>query len=230
MWVVVVFFVFFSFFFFFFFPNTFPPKDEAGTAAYKTVELDDILDQKPVQHREVGTHESEAFLALFSQFGGLRILEGGAESGFKKVKPESWRPRLLKVKGRKFPRVTEVPLDRSSLNCGDVFILDAGSVLYQWSGKESSAQERGRGSQLTRCISSERNSRAKVQVEDQGKESDAFWAALPGGKGPIAPACAGGVDDAPEDLGSGSDSKALYRWVVVGWVLCGCFVFFLLFF
>jgi hypothetical protein len=167
---------------------------------------------EPVQHREVGGHESEAFLALFSQFGGLRIMEGGAESGFKKVKPESWRPRLLKVKGRKFPRVTEVPLDRSSLNSGDVFIRDAGSVLYQWSGKESSATERGRGSQLTRCISSERNSRAKVQVEDQGKESDAFWAALPGGKGPIAPACVGGVDDAPEDLGSGADSKTISRW------------------
>lgn len=186
-------------------------QDEAGTAAYKTVELDDTLDQKPTQHREVGGHESEAFLRLFAQFGGLRILEGGAETGFKKVTAESWRPRLLRVKGRKFPRVTEVPLSRKSLNAGDVFILDAGATLYQWSGTESSAQERGRGSQLTRCISSERNTRAKVVVEDQGKESDAFWAALPEGKGAIAPAIAGGVDDAPDDLGSGAGSKSLWK-------------------
>lgn len=184
-------------------------QDEAGTAAYKTVELDDTLDQKPVQHREVGGHESQAFLALFGQFGGLRIMEGGAETGFKHVKPEAWRPRLLKVKGRKFPRVSEVPLERTSLNSGDVFILDAGNTLFQWSGKESSAQERGRGSQLTRCISSERNSRAKVIVEEEGKESDAFWAAIPGGKGPVAAAFLGGVDDAPEDVGSGT--KAIYK-------------------
>ena len=30
-------------------------QDEYGTAAYKTVELDTLLDDKPVQHREVET-------------------------------------------------------------------------------------------------------------------------------------------------------------------------------
>lgn len=147
----------------------------AGTAAYKTVELDDVLDQKPVQHREVSGHESEAFLALFVPFGGLRIAEGGVESGFNVVKPETWRARLLQVKGRRFPRVKEVPMHRNSLNQGDVFILDLGTTVYQWSGKDSSPKERGRGSQLTRCISSERKSRAVVKVEDDGRESDAFW-------------------------------------------------------
>ena len=40
-------------------------RDEMGTAAYKTVELDDLLDGAPIQHREVMKHESEAFKGLF---------------------------------------------------------------------------------------------------------------------------------------------------------------------
>lgn len=36
-----------------------------------------------------------------------------------------------------------------------------------------------------------------------------FAQALPGGKGPIAPASAGGADDAPEDVGPGT--RALYK-------------------
>ena len=40
-------------------------KDEYGTAAYKTVELDTYLDDAAVQHREVQGHESQMFLDLF---------------------------------------------------------------------------------------------------------------------------------------------------------------------
>ncbi|XP_021369925.1 gelsolin-like protein 1 [Mizuhopecten yessoensis] len=40
-------------------------QDEYGTAAYKTVELDTLLDDKPIQHREVQDHESELFKSYF---------------------------------------------------------------------------------------------------------------------------------------------------------------------
>ena len=40
-------------------------QDEYATAAYKTVELDTLLDDKPVQHREVEGRESALFLTYF---------------------------------------------------------------------------------------------------------------------------------------------------------------------
>ncbi len=43
-----------------------------------------------MQHREVQGHESELFVSYFADQGGVRILEGGFESGFNIVKPESW--------------------------------------------------------------------------------------------------------------------------------------------
>lgn len=49
-------------------------QDEAGVAAYKTVELDDYLGGAPVQHREVEGHESKGFLNYFKSKGGVRYM------------------------------------------------------------------------------------------------------------------------------------------------------------
>ncbi len=127
-------------------------QDEAGTAVYKTIELDTYLKDVPVQHREVQGHESPLFLSYFPN--GVRILEGGVASGFQHVSPTEYKvrpsarclssvylffiffnkgltffttnqPRLLQLKGRRTVRAQQVPLSRDSLNSGDVFILGA---------------------------------------------------------------------------------------------------------
>ena len=104
------------------------------------MELDDILGQIPVQHREVQDHESSLFRSYFKDF---QILDGGAESGFHHVSAAEYKPKLLQIRINKkgpFSRhdvgaglvIKQVPLSFTSLNQGDVFIFDGGLVLYQW--------------------------------------------------------------------------------------------------
>jgi gelsolin len=167
-------------------------QDEAGTAAYKTVELDDYLGGLPVQYREVQGFESERFLSLFPK---IVIQHGGIDSGFKHVEAEKYRHRLLHIKGTiKQTVVREVPLNHASLNSGDVFILDEGMTLYQFQGKGASGGEKSKAAQIARGIDDERGSKVQIHVleedgEDKatGKEAEDFkhfWAAV-GGKHPI---------------------------------------------
>jgi len=108
-------------------------------------------------------------------------MDGGVESGFKHVPIEKYRPRLLHVRGRKNFRVTEVPLHGNSLCCNDMFILDAGLVIYNWIGSKCNPFEKFKASSVCNSIKEERKSVPKVVPIEQGKESDEFWKLL-GGK------------------------------------------------
>jgi len=179
-------------------------QDEAGTAAYKTVELDDFLGGEPIQHREVQDHESEAFANLFP--AGIRILEGGVASGFRHVKPEDYKPRLLHVKGRKIPRITQVATLATSMNSGDVFVLDLGLRILQWNGARSHKTEKNRAAILSRAIDDERAGKPSVTVYSQGdKDEHEFWTAL--GSGPDGVSADDDADLAAEAAGA----KRLFR-------------------
>jgi len=176
----------------------FTTQDEAGTAAYKTVELDDFLEGAPVQYREVAHHETERFLSYFTP-PGVRVLQGGVDSGFHHVKPEEYKPRLLHIKGRgKHVAVTEVALSHTSLNSGDAFVLDGGLQIYSWLGKSSGPGEKLKAAQLARALDDERGGKPANTVYNEG-DSDAgpFWTLL-GGEGPVKSASEGGDDTQQE--------------------------------
>jgi len=186
--------------------GTYTTQDEAGTAAYKTVELDDYLSGIPVQYREVQGHESDRFLKHFPK--GIRILEGGKETGFKHVEAAHYRPRLLQLKGKKQIRVTEVPLTHKSLNSGDVFILDLGKQIIQWNGSKSAPLERNKGNEISNSIEAEREGHSYNRVIDEGAEDDEFWTGI-GGKGPIKSAEEGGSD--LEAVKAAATERILFR-------------------
>ncbi|RHZ70595.1 hypothetical protein Glove_269g47 [Diversispora epigaea] len=161
-------------------------QDEIGTAAYKTVELDDFLGTSPVQYREVQDNESTLFITYFPHF---RVEEGGISSGFNHHSPKEYRHRLLKIKLiKRTVVVREVPKDYTSLNSGDVFVLDTGVILYQLNGKNSHGVEKVKAAEFVQAVESERSGLAKTIVIDEGdREMPKFWEAL-GSSGPIKPA------------------------------------------
>lgn len=153
-------------------------QDEYGTAAYKTVELDTLLDDKPIQYREVQGHESELFK---SYFDNITIWKGGADTGFRHVKAEEYQPRLLHFCGNRAKVVvTEVPRTASRLNSDDVFILDLGKEIYQWNGSGSNKDERMKAMQYCIKLKSDRNGRATSEVleEESTSKDHEFYKAL----------------------------------------------------
>ncbi|XP_060590433.1 gelsolin-like protein 1, partial [Ruditapes philippinarum] len=143
-------------------------QDEYGTAAYKTVELDILLDDKPIQHREVQGHESKLFKSYFDT---ITILRGGAESGFKKVEPTKYEPRLLHFHGnRKHIEVTEVPRCLELIDSSDVYILDLGLKIYQWNGKNSNKDERFRAAGYINEIKHQRG-KCTSETIDEGMQA-----------------------------------------------------------
>ena len=153
-------------------------QDEYGTAAYKTVELDTLLDDKPVQHREVMNHESDLFKTYFKS---ITLLEGGAETGFRHVTPTEYTPRLLHFHGvKKNITVRERPLSKHCLDSSDVFILDLGLEVFQWNGKTCNKDEKFKAVQYLQTLKSERGGKPKVESLDEREISSShkFYASL----------------------------------------------------
>ncbi|RMX55561.1 hypothetical protein pdam_00001693 [Pocillopora damicornis] len=185
-------------------------QDEQGVAAYKTVELDDHLGGGPVQYREVQDHESRKFLSYFPK--GIRYLEGGVDSGFRKVQRGVYEKRLFQIKGKRNVRVSQVEMHYTSLNKGDVFILDEGMTIHCWNGSQCSRTERMKGIEVARRIrDEERGGKAKLVIIDENKDhrdENNFFQVL-GSRGEIKEASEGGDDVAFEK--NSQTSVTLYR-------------------
>ncbi|KAI9248049.1 hypothetical protein BDA99DRAFT_471013 [Phascolomyces articulosus] len=160
-------------------------QDEAGTAAYKTVELDDYLDTLATQHREVMRRESRLFKSYFKTLG---YLQGGFASGFNHVEEEEIPKRLLRVhrpselEGTRTQNavvISEVPLSHESLRSRAVFVLDTGDKVYQWQGKESRGIEKAKAAEYISQLISDRDGKGEMVVIEQNSGSEyEFWEAL----------------------------------------------------
>jgi len=162
-------------------------NDEYGVVAYKACELDDLLDDKPVQHRETQYHESAEFLDLFP--GGVEYLEGGIEGGFRSVDDsldDTCVPsRLFHVRRTNGKtHCVQVPPKCASLNQGDAFVLDAGDVIYTWYGDHATPFEKARAGTLSHNLANDDGRKVTNQVNDVEDDNEEFWTLL-GGKGEI---------------------------------------------
>ncbi|XP_078406100.1 gelsolin-like isoform X1 [Cetorhinus maximus] len=181
-------------------------QDEKGAAAIFTVQLDDYLDGKPVQYREVQGHESNIFLGNFKS--GIKYKAGGVASGFSHVVPnEVTVQRLLHLKGRRVVRALEVPLSWDSFNTGDCFIVDLGNEIFQWCGSKCNRFERLKATYIAKGIrDNERSGRATLRVMEEGRESEKLLEVL----GPKPDLPEGTDDDIKVDVSNRKLAK-LYK-------------------
>ncbi|KAJ3558006.1 hypothetical protein NM688_g1163 [Phlebia brevispora] len=145
-------------------------QDEAGTAAYKAVELDDHLGGQPVQYREIQGFESPTFISYFHPFLCLR---GGVSTGFHHVSslpPDNTKRFYRIVSAGSRLLVREVPAEGTSLVPGDAYLLDMGVKLWQLNTKGSVGKERFKAAEFAQSLVNERRNTApcEVQVFDEG--------------------------------------------------------------
>jgi len=170
--------------------------DERGTAALKAINLDDHFGGAPIQHRETQEHESDAFRELFEPFGGIRYMDGGATSGFKKIEGQT-SIHMFHVKGKKNPVLQQVTATGHSLNQGDVFIVTAPGKFFLWIGKRANRIEIMKAANFLDGLRAKDTKAAVIRLED-GETTPEFWECL-GGPTPIADASEAG-DDASHEV------------------------------
>ena len=182
-------------------------QDEYGTAAYKTVELDDYLDRKATLYREVQGYESDEFLSLFNN--KIQIMKGGIDTGFihvEKTNFDNYPGKLLHIRknGSNY-RIAEINLSISSLNNDDCFILDKMNKIYLFKGSKCSKFEFFKAASMAKELKDSRKTIKSdvVTIEndndsalkDDSEEINSFWK------------CFGGKPDKIKDDVEGNESK-----------------------
>jgi gelsolin len=141
-------------------------SDEIGTASFKILQLDEILNHKCSIFYEVQGKESVLFLSYFPIF---TILQGGMDPDYISETSHKFRPRLFQIKGvGKNIHSKEVPLRRNNLNSEDVFLFDVGLKLFNWRGISSSSFEKYHGTYLCELIKKKRHYKIEIISIDEG--------------------------------------------------------------
>ena len=101
-------------------------KAHVASADAQAAALCSSLNNEPSVTHEVQQRESAPFLALFQRGGvaGFTVRTGPADAGAWVNKPALFEPALLHIKGSRNVITRQVPCVATSLNAGDVFVLD----------------------------------------------------------------------------------------------------------
>ncbi|XP_075300807.1 macrophage-capping protein [Opisthocomus hoazin] len=147
-------------------------QDEQGACALLSTQLNALLGERPVTHREVQGNESDVFMEYFPR--GVTYQDGGVDSAFKPTRPGAGAGpvrKLYQVKGKKNIRASGRDLSWASFNTGDCFLLDLGETLFVWCGARSNVLERSRAQELAAAIrDGERGGKARLEIVADGEE------------------------------------------------------------
>ncbi|KAF8756996.1 Gelsolin homology domain [Rhizoctonia solani] len=194
--------------------------DEAGTAAYKTVELDDrkLSWWLPTQYRECQYYESQRFRSYFPQ--GIRILTGGVRTGFSHPEPDTPRPpKLFQITANS---VTEVRLPVKYLEEGDVYVFEPGGeantppAIMQYNAKGSTGKERFKAAEVSKELAGTRRSSGirSPKSGTSGVSEPILLRILPSATPPYTPlptVTREALD--PSDIFILAGPKAIYVWM-----------------
>ena len=157
--------------------------DEKAASAIHAIKLDDEVHGKAIQVRVVQGKEPRHFVKMFQ--GKMVVFSGGKASGFKNIHDhdtyDTDGTRLFRVRGTcpEDVMTTQMqPEKASTLDSGDVFILETKEKTWIWKGAESTSDELTHSKTMVPIISPGRES----MLIEEGSETEEFWKAL-GGKG-----------------------------------------------
>ncbi|XP_060063340.1 protein flightless-1 homolog [Ylistrum balloti] len=158
--------------------------DKKACAAIHAVNLRNLLGAECRCIREEMGDESDEFLDLFEN--GVSYIEGGrTSSGFYSVENVEYETKLYRATGVQTVFMERCLPEFISLDSRFVFMLDMGLNIYIWVGKMSKAVTKTKTRLIAEKINkNERKGKADIYMEDQGKESVAFWRGL-GGASPM---------------------------------------------
>jgi len=175
-------------------------QDDIGAVAYKTCELDNLLNVPAIQHREVQYHESNQFLAVFKGCVNYlnRRISGGLREILNAVDYKTLPPILFHIRRtNRNTRCVQVPAKCDSLNQGDAFVLDAGEVIYTWFGALASSFEKNKAGVVSHNLNRGLGRKVTRQESDVEDDNEDFWNLL-GGKGEIMEADDARIIDVPK--------------------------------
>ena len=108
-----------------------------------------------------------------SYFPSITLLNGGADTGFKRVTKQEIKPTLLHFHGDKNKvHVQEMPLNLKNLDSSDVFILETNDMIYQWNGKTCNKDEKFYAVRFCQQLREKRHGKVKCETLDEGDFED----------------------------------------------------------